>query len=83
MQVAAEAVKPVTVVDSEKNGVGDADNGSPAYSVTDEENDPVEVVSENTDKGAVNSAGGFQLYERVDEDAGRFSNMVTRHASRA
>ena len=81
VQTAAEAVKPVTAVDSEKNDVEDGVGGGSSYSKSGDSEDLVEVVSEKPDTGEV--LGGVQLYELVAADKARFTDMVTRHASRA
>ena len=59
--IAAEAVQPATVVDSEKKDGDDGDGGGASYSGLKDSEDAVEVVSENTDKGAVKIAGGFHF----------------------
>ena len=96
--IATEAVKIVTVVDSEKNNVNDDDGGGSSYSKSEDEEDVVEVVAEKalqeeeeiyegppeeTDKGDVEITGGLQLYKLTDADKTRFTDMVSRHASRA
>ena len=85
--IAAGAVKTVTVAGKEKKDGDDGDNGSPSYSYSNsnshDSEEVVEVVTENTDKGDVEITGGLQLYKLTDADKTRFTDMVSRHASRA
>ena len=87
MQVTAEAVKPVTVAGKEKEDGDDGDSGSPSYSYSNSKSaDSEDMVAEHVVdglKGDVKIAGGFQLYELTDADKDRFTDMVSRHASRA
>ena len=85
--IAAEAVETVTVAGKEKKDGNDADKRSPSYSYSNSKSNDseevVEVVTENTDKGDVEITGGFQLYKLTDADKTRFTDMVSCHASRA
>ena len=83
VQVVAEAAKPATVVDSEKKDDGDGDGGSASDSRSEDSEELGEEVAEKTDPGTVEVLGGVQLYELVAADKGHFTNMVTRHVSRA
>ena len=89
MQVTAEAVEPITVAGKEKTDGGDGDNGSPSYSYSSlnpNSGDSEDVVAEDVVdglKGDVKIAEGLQLYKLTDADKDRFTDMVSRHASRA
>ena len=78
-------MKPVTVAGKEKKDGDDGDSGSPSYS-NSKSGDSEDVVAEDVVdgiKGDVKIAGGLQLYELTDADKDRFTDMVSRHASRA
>ena len=85
--IAAEAVETVTIAGKEKKDGDDGDNGLPSYSYSNSKSNDseevVEVVTENTDKCNVEITGGLQLYKLTDADKTRFTDMVSRHASRA
>ena len=80
-------MKPVTVAGKEKKDGDDGDSVSPSYSYSNSNSaDSEDVVAEDAVDGlkcAVKIAGGLQLYELTDADKDRFTDMVSRHASRA
>ena len=81
--IAAEAVNSATVLGKEKKDGADGDSDGSSYSVSENNEEVFEEVPEKTDKGAIAVLGGVELYKFIDADQGRFTNMVTRLASRA
>ena len=83
MQIATTAVNPATAAANKSKDCDDDDSDSTQVHEPQDEEAVYQEPAKETTKGAVEPAKGFKCYVLIDEDKGRFHNMVTCLASRA